>query len=50
MFEKKQVVGSDNDNNKRKIEPLNPSILSKFISFYNYLVSFLGNENKKRIF
>ena len=37
-------------SNELKIEPLNPSILSQFISFYNYLLSLLGNENKKRIF
>ena len=33
-----------------KIEPLNEKILNKYISFFNYIMSFLGNEHKKRGF
>ena len=33
-----------------KIEPLNEKILSKFITFYDYLLSFTGNYHKKRAF
>ena len=40
-------------NQKRKtfkIEILNEKIISKYISFYNYCMSFLGNEERKRGF
>ena len=37
-------------NNEFKYEPLNQNIISKFISFYNYILSLMGNKNKKRIF
>ena len=33
-----------------KIEPLNEKILYRFITFYNYLLSFIGNFHKKRVF
>ena len=35
---------------KFKIEPLNEKILCRFITFYNYLLSFAGNYHKKRAF
>jgi hypothetical protein len=35
---------------KFKIEPLNEKILCRFITFYNYLLSFTGNYHKKRAF
>ena len=40
-------------NQKRKTfktEPLNEEILQKFITFFNYLMSFTGNEYRKRAF
>ena len=40
-------------NQKRKTfktEPLNEEILQKFITFFNYLLSFTGNEYRKRAF
>ena len=33
-----------------KLEPLNENILNKYISFINYVMSFLGNEHRKRGF
>ena len=33
-----------------KIEPLNERILNRYITFYNYLLSFVGNFHKKRVF
>ena len=37
-------------NNEMKVEPLNQIIVSRFISFCNYLISLTGNNKKKRIF
>ena len=33
-----------------KLEPLNEKIVNKYISFLNYIMSFLGNEHRKRGF
>ena len=37
-------------NNEFKEEPLSANILSQYLTFSNYLLSLLGNENKKRTF
>ena len=37
-------------NNDIKYEPLNRFIIAQFTTFYNYLLSLIGNKNKKRIF
>ena len=37
-------------NNELKVEPLNQNIISQFITFINYIISFFGNHKKKRVF
>jgi hypothetical protein len=37
-------------NNEFKTEPLSANILSQYLSFFNYILSLVGNENKKRAF
>lgn len=37
-------------NNEFKYEPISPNHISKFISFWNYMLSLMGNKNKKRVF
>ena len=37
-------------NNEFKEETLNANLLSQYLSFFNYLLSLLGNKNKKRVF
>lgn len=37
-------------NNEFKTESLSANILSQYLTFFNYLLSLVGNENKKRAF
>ena len=37
-------------NKEIKVEPLNSSIISQYITFFNYILSRTGKENQKRIF
>ena len=37
-------------NKNLKTEPLNSSVTSQFISFYNFIMSFFNHQYKKRIF
>lgn len=37
-------------NNEFKEEPLTANILSQYLTFYNYILSLVGNENKNRAF
>jgi hypothetical protein len=37
-------------NNEFKTEPLSANILSQYLTFFNYILSLVGNENKKRAF
>ena len=37
-------------NNEFKKEPLTANILTQYLTFFNYILSLVGNENKKRAF
>ena len=37
-------------NNELKYEPLNLHIVSRFINFFNYFLSLIGNKKKNRVF